>query len=205
MYETLNDASMRLDGTIIRFKGLPIIVNGLYVKDTANGEEIVIRYNNCYGNGRNDECYLNDKNLDVSSPPLGYIPYNNGVPSCLYGVRQPARRQQQGLNPGRINLYTNGGAAVRNNNIRVEDIGAAIIGKFQGSKDYDQRWEFLQHYRAEVPFTRDIACSWTTIYYKAHSIGTIRHEDHIHIITITSPSFKLYNFEGIFGENWRID
>lgn len=208
MYENIQDAVMRLEGTIVRLKGMPIRVTSLYVAAIDNTEKIILRYCRCFGNEASGECHLDDPTLDVSSPPLGYLNYTNGMPSCLYAVRQPARRQQQGITPSRLVLYTNGGGLAgvfARNSINYFAIGQGIIGKFNGSRDYDKRWELLQNYRVEVAFSRDIACSWSTIYYKAHKIGTIRHEDHIHIVTITSPSFKLYNFEGIFGENWRID
>lgn len=207
MYDNLHDAQMRLEGTIIRLGRLPIIISSIYT-DYVNGKaKIFLRYSSCVGSEASRTCMLDDKRIDVSSPPLGYVPITrNGKATCVYAVRQPARKQQQGISPHRLFVFPNGseGRTARNN-LTNKQIGIGILGKFNGPKMYEKRAHELEHYDIDVIFSRDIACSWRHVYYKAHVIGTIRHEDNKHIVSVSSSTFKRYNFEGIFDENWRID
>lgn len=207
MYDNLHDAQMRLEGTIIRLGRLPIIISSLYT-DYVNGkEEIFLRYSCCVGTEASGSCMLSDKRVNIASPPLGYVPITlNGRATCVYAVRQPARKQQQGISPHRLFVFPNGseGRPTRNN-LTNKQIGTGILGKFNGPKMYEKLAYDLEHYDSDVIFSRDIACSWRHVYYKAHVIGTIRHEENRHIISISSSTFKRYNFEGIFDENWRVD
>lgn len=89
-YDRVEDVSMRLNGTICRWKGTPVSLKHIpgtfncTAKDLVTEEETVISANSEF--------------LDVSAPELGYV--NLEVPVYLY--RPTLRQQTMGIHPGNI-------------------------------------------------------------------------------------------------------
>lgn len=79
------DLQMRLNKSLIRYKGRPF-----YVNDTAGAALFGIFTDT--GDGK--DVALPDKDLDVRPVPLGYV---NTPKGSVYCTRQPHRRYKQGL------------------------------------------------------------------------------------------------------------
>lgn len=85
-YDTAGDAHMRLAGTLVRFNNQPVLIKK--VVDL-----------NCLAwdlrpGSKNIMFHANDKRLDISSIPLGFV---NADGNGFYVVRNPARSQRQGV------------------------------------------------------------------------------------------------------------
>lgn len=94
-YSSGGDASMRLLGTIVRYKGEPVYISDVsqqsqatatYLKDNGKGAHFIVNPND-------------DQTLDISSVPLGYMTFKN---TPYYLQRVPERRQKQGLDTRRV-------------------------------------------------------------------------------------------------------
>jgi hypothetical protein len=88
----VQDLTMRLGESLIRYRGKPAYVRGndgrnLYLLLTRSQEETVIR--------------LPDESIDVRPVPLGYV---NGNSKCWFVTRSPERRYKQGLTARTINI-----------------------------------------------------------------------------------------------------
>lgn len=89
-YESAADAHMRLTRSVVRFENEPVYV--LEVAPTLEMHTWDMRTSEKH---RHD-IKANDKRLDISSIPLGYVNYNG---EGYYASRAPARAQKQGVSP----------------------------------------------------------------------------------------------------------
>lgn len=84
-YLSPEDLRMRLSGCLVRYKGRPVTTSShnmtLLISDVLTGENAQIKHD--------------DPDLDISSPPLGYV---NDDRMSYYVARYPLRRQKQGVN-----------------------------------------------------------------------------------------------------------
>lgn len=96
-YDSQNDVRMRLNGTIVRWRTEPIIVSDY-------GEDLLLKGKRL-SNGRTlpDLIHSSDEDLDISSPPLGYLNYNG---RAYYVQRIPIRKQLQGFHPDVATIFS---------------------------------------------------------------------------------------------------
>lgn len=202
MYDNVQDAEMRLRHTIIRFMGEPMYVKELF----TNKGGIWLHLADC-NEGAEKKIALSNPALDISSPPLGYISYASVYgPTYMYACRMPARRQKQGLDAQRLVLYDPLTGSTVRNNVGIFQISRCIIADYSEAEDtYFDSLHTGRDKKILTPFSRDIAASRFSLFYKTAEIGKIEHEDEFekHIVTITSPSFECYPFKGVFNANWR--
>lgn len=90
-YDTQHDANMRLAKSIVRLNGAPI-----FIKECP--DMWCIAWDLIDGSG-DFLVNANDKRLDISSPPLGYINYSG---SAQYAMRNATRSQKQGIDPAKL-------------------------------------------------------------------------------------------------------
>ena len=200
MYDNVQDAEMRLRHTIIRFMGEPMYVKELFPHKGG----IWIHMSDCHEGVEKKVC-LDNPAIDLTSPPLGYISYITGYgPSYMYACRMPARRQKQGLDAQRLMLYNPLTGSTVRNNVGIAQISRCILANYEGAEErYSVYLSEGRDRKVLTPFSRDIAVSKVHLYYKTMEIGSIKHTDGLHIVTITSPSFECYPFKGVFNANWR--
>lgn len=94
-YFNTDDVRLRLLGTIVRYKGLPV-----YVHDVESGLNLEVENWEDKFQGRVNS---NDDDLDISSPELGYIHLKSG--DAVYPLRQPDRSQRQGIDPRHLGYF----------------------------------------------------------------------------------------------------
>jgi hypothetical protein len=206
VYDNIHDADMRLTGTIIRYKGAAHLVKNVYPHNDKY-DVIAVRLIPCKKSKLvppHIDTDLKDKDLDISSPPLGYIPFPFGWGmGWAYAVRMPARRQQQGVVLNRVAIYLCGKPyKPARNYADLTGIADCIAGNYPSIEKFTEG--YANHYPDSVfPLSREIAVSTNYLYYKAHVVGVIRKEKDCFNVTITSPSFRYYYFKEVFHEDWR--
>lgn len=208
MFDNRHDASMRLNGTIIRYKNIPYYIRGVEESwiEAIDGNILVLLASPCSNTTAISKIPLSDPDINISSPPLGYIRLSNYTWS--YAVRMPERKQAQGMVPDRIHVrdHKDGGQLRRlRGDVSIKAIGECISGKYQTSADYEKHLKELPPYGWSVGLSRNIAVDYDRLYYKAHVIGSIEHKDGVHYVTITSSLFNKFTFDmEVLGENWII-
>lgn len=129
-YDSSADAHMRLTRTVVRFEDKPIYIMEvgpdmrLLTWDMLPAQKFV--------NG----IHSNDKRLDISSVPLGFINYNG---EGYYASRSPSRSQKQGVNLQSLfyDSMTNGKSpyGAINNNDFIVSFGAMCRGEYPELKE----------------------------------------------------------------------
>jgi hypothetical protein len=203
----MHDVEMRLVGTVVRWKGAAVYIKTAFYAD--DGETYMLRIKHCVkwaGCPAHLDVALDDPFLDVSSPPLGYIPqafpWGNG---WAYAVRMPARRQQQGILLNKVLVYSCGVFPQKiRNMVEITELGKCIDGLYEGEDYYVSNYDQLYE-KHVIPFSRDIAASSRHLFYHAHVVGDIVRKGDVFHVNITSPSFRFYQFKEVFSENWRFD
>jgi hypothetical protein len=104
MFDTREEAAMRLDGTIIQGPNGPV-----YVKTMETNSRIVYREFRKLGGLSNSSktCEL-DEGFCIKPFPLGYM---NRGDACYYMQRMPVRKYKQGLYDGALRVVINGEGA----------------------------------------------------------------------------------------------
>ena len=87
MYDTAEQSSLRLRGTIVAYKNRPVIVLEVNADNTLNIADVIGKRNVA-------KVALNDPDLNIQEFKLGYVNYQG---RALYLTRVPARQQRQGL------------------------------------------------------------------------------------------------------------
>lgn len=104
-YNSSSDANMRLGGTVVRYKTEPVYIHG-----HVDGGSCNMRATYLEGFNRRTEKHFivdaNDPELDISSPPIGYV--NTSINDAVHVARHPYRRQKQGLDVGRLSIHSPG-------------------------------------------------------------------------------------------------
>lgn len=122
-YDNPHDASLRLNRTIVRFKGEPV-----YVKDVMENADLIVW--DMREGSSNFQVSSNDRRLDVTSIPLGY--FDNGERS-IYLFRAPSRSQTQGVrleNTGTFTPFFGFGGGVSATGSNLVGLGKALRGVF---------------------------------------------------------------------------
>lgn len=167
-FRSAGDLSMRLCQSFIRYKGEPV-----YVLDSVHSSKIVdCMYLKDGGKAVAFGVDVDDDDVDISSPPLGYINYNGN----WHLSRLSERRQKQGLDirralarnafQGKVNAHNVLGGGVTS----WLDLRKTILGEYP---TFEKALEY------GTPFARrfsiDIAEDNTRILsYMGNSIGLIR-------------------------------
>lgn len=200
MYDNVHDAEMRLSGTVIRFLNEPVYVRSVY----TNNNNIYLHLQNCI-NDEEKKVKLTNEGIDISSPPLGFIQSLSGYGmTYFYAARMPARKQQQGLDTRRMVVYNPIAGGIARLHANLRQIGECIKGLYTDNLINYRDLIKTMDPRIVIAFSRNIAASTSTLYYKTHPVGKIEHRDGKHIVTLTSTSFVFYNFEGVLNVDWRI-
>lgn len=117
-YDSAGDVHRRLNGTFIKFEGEPVYV-------VAEGMFLTARKSS----GQSFVVSANDKRLDISSLPLGFINTQRGA---QYVSRWPRRSQVQGVHPDYMVYHDIQRGASRPLSFS-EDVMAAYFRMFQKS------------------------------------------------------------------------
>lgn len=106
MFDTREEAAMRLDGTVILGPRGPVYVREMRSEKLVRYRELDER------GGLRDEEITGDlsKGFCIKPFPLGYVNWRD---SCLYLQRMPVRKYKQGLHDLAISVVNNGGHGVR--------------------------------------------------------------------------------------------
>lgn len=144
-------ASSRLDGTVVRHNGLPVIVHSI---NHRTGETVLMPL------AGGEHYVTHARELDCTPVPLGYVNYR-GV--AIYCQRIPARRYRQGLSDITLSCVKNGGA-------RVEPIPLTALNHCIVN-DYPPYVEAIKS-ALVVAWHRDWASSINKLYYKGGCVGT---------------------------------
>jgi hypothetical protein len=142
-------AMSRLEGTVVKHGGLPVIVLGI----TNNGVAKLCKLSD------NNPFIAKAVDLDCTPVTLGYV---NRDGYSLYASRVPARRYRQGLSEVTLSCIKNGG--VRCDPVPLRELNDCILGLF---KPYA---ECVRCDKA-MAWHRDWASSKDKLYYKGGLVG----------------------------------
>ena len=202
-YDTVEDANMRLNNTIVRYAERPVRILEAFKKRGC--KNIWLKFEDLYDNNTYD-VKLEDNKWNFSSPPLGYV--QHAPDTSVYLVRIPERKQAQGLHIERIYYATNSekGLANLRRYPNYKDVRIPI------SNDYSAacRWFDLRN-RFKIfslAISRDLCLTSTSLFFHCHLAGSIEQTDYREAtIHITKHLFKSYPLEDILNapDNWRIN
>lgn len=103
-YFAQEDAQMRLNRTICRYKGRPVYVE-VNVEDPLNVVKVTYIPFNLHVKRNSLRILTTDPDFVHRSPELGYVNFDwNGAHNCYYYARSPKRKQQQGLSSGNVDV-----------------------------------------------------------------------------------------------------
>ena len=168
-YPNTHDARMRLNGTIIKYKGMPVQVVEVVHKSSITLRDLLT-------NTLILDIHSSDKELDISSPSIGWVQ----GPSPVYLTRSSARRYKQGLALDSTRVLKGDTGTTRNGlgDLPQTAIGQSILGIFTlGLAD-------LPHNKNGVVLTRQLAV--TAIKDLAG-------------VTTTPDFFLLYHYYDVIG------
>jgi hypothetical protein len=89
-YDTASDVKLRLHGSIVRYKGTPVTAKARL----NDNDDLYLRLVSLRDFVFNEYIHSSDTDLDISSPPLGYM---NTDEITHYIQRIPTRKQVQGF------------------------------------------------------------------------------------------------------------
>lgn len=149
-YPTVYDAQMRLDGVFGWYQGQPCFVSGVTSDDeepTQQSKPIVAI--NILDQDRLHKTYVdpNSDDFSVLNTEVGYVNNHELGYDAVYLVRNPVRKQKQGLSRNNTDGYSVIG---RMGWPRVEEILKAMSGKYPKYKD-------VKHLSGAFALSRDVA------------------------------------------------
>lgn len=170
-YDNVTDTSMRLKGTIIRYRGLPVYVESCYdnlymmvspIHDRGNDSPITV--------------HSSDKELDISSVPLGWANFED---YSIFLMRSARNSQKQGMSPSSIVYFDPTVRSDRNTNrFRFENraelysIGDCILGKYPSFKTVlKMRSGGAFHMDWAVIRPKRSLSAYFTVYHKTVPVG----------------------------------
>lgn len=104
-YYSQEDAQMRLNRTICRYKGLPVYVE-VYNEDPTNTLRLSVLPLNHNVRRVTFKILSTDPDFVHRSPELGYLNHKWGDEyNAWYYSRSPKRKQQQGLSAGNVDVF----------------------------------------------------------------------------------------------------
>jgi len=103
MYDTLEQASLRLNQTVILIGGAPAYV--AEVRHNRDGKINLVYYTSIGRDAQPRDINVDDPSVDARGMRLGYV---NDRRSTYFLARTPGRQQAQGLNRRNVYTYTPG-------------------------------------------------------------------------------------------------
>lgn len=177
-YDTPEDLKMRLDHSLVLYKGQPYFINTskleIYLLDISQGNKL-------------GPISPDDPDLDLSSPELGYCLTG---PYAHYIARYPFRRQKQGLDVGNLlDIREESLAPVRRVELNVE--WSAVVQAIKGEyKTLPEIWTmFARGDFISIPFHRKFALVRTRdtnvfqVSYAGTRIGLLTRSDNTLVIS----------------------
>lgn len=179
-YDNDNDIVSRLVGTIIRYKNNPFLVQGvqpeyplhIFGRDISTNKVI-------------ESIHTSDVELDISSPPLGYV---NTRSECAFVSRSPARRWKQGVDPGALDYFwpasekETSGASSHKFQVNHEGISDTIRGIYPSFdhnliRDLQDGVYMSRAVGRKLAFKRSRDVKHLLIYHMSNNIGLFSIED----------------------------
>jgi hypothetical protein len=178
-YDNVNDAQMRLGGTVIRYNGKPVYVIDVGDKKDPETFDTYIYLNITFPiDGVVDQVLIDDPLLDFSPVPVGYVNYNGG---SAYVHRVPIRKWKQGLHRDNLNVEwdTYNGLGEDADILVTSSLARSILNEYPA---FDEAIERVRSKRDKsCAFNRkfslvrsDIGLLW--LYYKGEQVGWIEGE-----------------------------
>lgn len=206
-YDTAEDIHMRLHNSIVRYLGRPVLVShqggslGVVVTDLITGKQKSVDPNS-------DE-------VDISSPPLGYI--NTGG-KLYYASRSSARRQKQGIPVNELLCHQEPnvlGEGYKGARCDQADIGHCILGEYpsvEAATDYlkrglvsgmafDRRMGFHSFKRKTPLFDIRYVCKSIGLYLPSERVAVLPET----VSEIEKSATRLLKSHGISVETGKIN
>jgi hypothetical protein len=177
LFATQADIKLRLDNTIIRWKGRPY-----YCRNSGESYQLML-YQVA---NRQEEAIIvdvGDPLLDFSSPPVGFLNHDE---YCVYYSRVPHRKYKQGLANDSIEVHLLNGQKTRDYEHQYVSDKKALM--FMGSyPSYHYCWDVIHRKPKEVrkishAFSRNFAIQGgengcVELYHKMNLIGNYNTDD----------------------------
>jgi len=106
-YESLQEAEMRLSGSMVMYDGEPVYITGVTGAAPGDPKPDIFRVyavplplphgvlgGRAAGNDEAFRRFISSRRFDFQTPRMGFVNYNNGIYYCC---RMPQRQQKQGL------------------------------------------------------------------------------------------------------------
>lgn len=95
-YESVEDASLRLRGSVVLYDGAPVYVEGVNAAPPEDAKEIFrVHFRNLpIGDNGPQRKYISSRKFDLAPFKMGFLNTDKGA---VYCSRSPARQQSQGL------------------------------------------------------------------------------------------------------------
>lgn len=196
------DLPRRLDQGIVRYKGKPFIL-----KIDRGGDKEVGLYK-LAGQRFVTKIKVDDPDLDISTPPLGYIQYNEHL--VAYVMRRPLRQFKQTITQDTVVYEGLGGKALGfKPNLYSQAYEDAVLGKFPTYQEI--RDEFLKlNEKCEKVLSLEVALQWVPelkiihVFYKNEIVGLVTHLDPYTVIVPDSDKgWIVSRYLGVF-RGWKV-
>lgn len=110
-YESVNDANMRLSGTIVLYDGKPVFireVGAIGEGEGKNGDIYRVYINELpiKRGAQTERKFISSKKFDLAPFPMGFM--NTEAGKAVYLSRAPRRQQKQGLSEATLSQYAVG-------------------------------------------------------------------------------------------------
>lgn len=169
-------ANQYLRGSIIRYKGVPIIVRDIF----GEGKKMRIAYSELdqYYVGAQDIA-LDNKDIDMNPVPLGNLSFFYGDSwETFYASRLPVKRWKVGLALENFTLErVNGGGFAGNGAAEKVFYSKNLIDCIMGNyRSIQEAMDLLKAYPGTIPLSRNFSMSnGDKVYYKAISgaVGSV--------------------------------
>ena len=197
MYDSLGDASMRLEMSIVCLNGFPIYIEKVHGSDDC----IALKCYELTGKKQQITVLLDSPHLSLSSPRLGYVQIGS---NAYYVTRCPKRKQRQGIDASQVYFYENGNNEPYRG-MSFQDVGRAVEGP--PKTNINKALIYLKKGVEEdcsFALTRDLAISFKGLFYHAKKIGNIVVKPDVIEIHLTKKEFNTYPFKEELNENFRI-
>jgi hypothetical protein len=141
-YESVADASMRLQGTVVLYDGQPVYIENVTQLDAGDNKADVFRiYHRAlpYGNSPQERKFISSKKYDLAPFPMGFM-NKDGV--TYYCSRLPRKQQRQGLSNGTfscVDVSGRGGRYALEEAINFKEFADCIAGKYPSVAEATRR------------------------------------------------------------------